>query len=385
LTKQSDEDILGLLIASDELLIEELYDYIQDYLIVKQNSWMKNNFTLVFHTAFKLTDCKKLQDYCLEFISKNFRSFITTKDFLSLDKNIFYELLQRDDLQIKEDDAWDYLIKWGIERTPGLKNEKNDGIKWNNENYETLKKTLNQFIPLIRFVDISSDHFFDKVQPYKDIIPNNIYKEFEDYYNNNYSLPKTRVLPPRIRNFESEIIKPKLVNIIINWISGKDYYRINDTRYKFNLIYSSSLDGISKDSFKIKCKGQVESLILIKVERSNKIFGGYSSIGFNLNENDIGSHIHENFYYSPDNFIFSFENNEDTQNMKISRVINHYKAIYDHYSTGFDFGFNSLFMTFVSGKQYLYAHNESHNYEDNLNTNEIYVIEEIETFTVTKE
>ncbi|GES93113.1 hypothetical protein GLOIN_2v1818692 [Rhizophagus clarus] len=74
-----------------------------------------------------------------------------------------------------------------------------------------------------------------------------------------------------------------------------------------------------------------------------------------------------------------------TQNMKISLVINNHKSIYDHYSTGFNFGCNSLFMTFVSGKQYLYAHNESHNYEDNLNTNEIHVIEEIETFTVTKE
>ncbi|PKC59957.1 BTB-domain-containing protein [Rhizophagus irregularis] len=386
LTKQSCEDILGLLIASDELLIEELCNYIQDYLIVKPNKWIKNNFTLIFRTAFKLTGCKKLQDYCFESICKNFDSFITTNDFLSLDKDILYELLKRDDLQIEEVVAWDYLIKWGIEQTPGLGNENNDRTKWNNENYEALKKTLNQFIPLIRFVDIFSDKFFDKVQPYKNIISDQIYKEFEDFYNNNkYTLSKTKVLPPRIGNFESEIIKPKLVNIIINWINRKDYYTINDSRYRFNLIYRSSLDGISKESFKIKCKGQVESLVLIKVERSNKIFGGYSSIGLNLDENDMDSNDHEKFYYSSDNFIFSFENNEDIQNMKISRIINHYKAIYNHSSTGFNFGFNSLFITFVSGKQYLYAHNESHNYEDNLNTNEIYVIEEIETFNVTKE
>ncbi|CAB4396039.1 unnamed protein product [Rhizophagus irregularis] len=119
LTKQSCEDILGLLIASDELLIEELCNYIQDYLIVKPNKWIKNNFTLIFRTAFKLTGCKKLQDYCFESICKNFDSFITTNDFLSLDKDILYELLKRDDLQIEEVVAWDYLIKWGIEQTPG--------------------------------------------------------------------------------------------------------------------------------------------------------------------------------------------------------------------------------------------------------------------------
>ncbi|GES93114.1 hypothetical protein GLOIN_2v1818692 [Rhizophagus clarus] len=179
LNKQSGEDILGLLVASDELLIEELYNYIQDYLIVKPKIWMKNRFTLVFHTAFKLAGCKKLQDYCLESICKNFYSFITTKDFLSLDKDILYELLKRDDLRIEEDIAWDYLIKWGINQTHGLGSENNDRTRWNDENYEALKKTLNLFIPLIRFVNILSDNFFDKVQPYKDIIPERIYKEFK--------------------------------------------------------------------------------------------------------------------------------------------------------------------------------------------------------------
>ena len=136
-----------------------------------------------------------------------------------------------------------------------------DRDKWNNEDYEALKKTLNQFIPLIRFMEISSDDFCNKIKPYKDIIPNQIYKEIDDFYHNG-TLPKTVTLPPRIGKLDSKIIKPKLAKIIINWMDKKDFLT---SRYKFNLIYRGSIDGIGNQSFKNKCKGQIKSLVLIKV------------------------------------------------------------------------------------------------------------------------
>ncbi|POG74409.1 hypothetical protein GLOIN_2v1771413 [Rhizophagus irregularis DAOM 181602=DAOM 197198] len=74
--------------------------------------------------------------------------------------------------------AWDYLIKWGIDQTPDLGINNNNKINWNNNNYESLKKTLNQFIPLIRFSEIDSADFYDQVRPYKQIIPQYIYENF---------------------------------------------------------------------------------------------------------------------------------------------------------------------------------------------------------------
>ncbi|CAB4378207.1 unnamed protein product [Rhizophagus irregularis] len=71
----------------------------------------------------------------------------------------------------------------GIEQTLGLENENNDKSKWNNENYEALKLTLNQFIPLIRFLEISRTGLFYKVYPCKTIIPNNIYEGIERFLN----------------------------------------------------------------------------------------------------------------------------------------------------------------------------------------------------------
>ncbi|CAB4378187.1 unnamed protein product [Rhizophagus irregularis] len=377
LTKQSGENILGLLVASDELLLEELFRHVRDYLIEKQTKWVHENFVLVLNAVFRLDNCKKLQDYCLESICENPLPFFSSKIFPLINKEILFDLLERDDLQIKEVIVWDYLIKWGIEQTSGLGNENSDRAKWNNKDYEKLKKTLNQFIPLIRFTEISRADFFDKVRPYRIIIPNHIYEEIEEYYYKD-ALPKTTILPPRtgysfeIRKIESNIIKPIIAKLIVNWIG-------NDQLYKFKLIYRGSRDGISNNSFREKCKGRVASLVLIKVKETNKVFGGYSSIGFCSLGNDFTVNVNGfRFHNSSNNFIFSFENSEDTQHMKISRVVNQSQAILDSDYNAFNFGWGSLAVNDVC----LHANNNSNNYENNLKTDTVYNIEEIESFNI---
>ncbi|CAB4433090.1 unnamed protein product [Rhizophagus irregularis] len=387
LIEQSGENILSLLIASDELLLdEELFNHVQDYLIEKQTKWVHKNFVLVLNTVFGLDSCKKLQGYCLESICENPFPFFSSKIFPLINKKILFDLLKRDDLQIDEITIWDCLIEWGIEQTPELGSNK---AKWNKNNHKALKKTLNQFIPLIRYVGISREDFFDKVRPYKAIIPYHIYEEIEEFYYKDSS-PKTTILPPRICStfeigkIESNIIKPILAKIIINWIDKKDtmYIRTrNDPSYRLKLIYRGSRNGISNESFRKKCKGRVASLVLIKVKDSNKVFGGYSSIGVCSLGNDFDDDLIRHgfqFYNSSDNFIFSFEDSEDTQNMKISRVVSNSHAILDHHASGFNFGRSSLCMI----NQSLYLTNYIGNYERNLDTNKIYTIEEIETYFV---
>ncbi|GES81681.1 hypothetical protein GLOIN_2v1788063 [Rhizophagus clarus] len=341
------EDILGLLVASDELLLEELFNYAQNclsYLIKEKPSWFQQNFVHVLNTISKLANCEKLQEYCIESIYIDLQSFITLKDFSKLDRDILYCLLKRDDLQVEETVIWDYLIKWGIEQA-GLDSNR---AKWDHEDYVvgSFNKggTLSTDVPYL-------------------------------------SLRKIKI--------KSKIIKPGLANIINNWINKKSakFVRIikDDPLYnlqKFDLIYRGSRDGINNKSFKEKCKGQVPSLVLIKVKNSEKIFGGFSSIGFNSISNDLLNFSYNDnflFYYSSDNFIFSFENSEDTINMKMSRVINYSKAILDYDHSGFNFGRGSLFMK----DQKLYVNNCYENYENSLEIYDWFYIEEIETFIVT--
>ncbi|EXX57668.1 hypothetical protein GLOIN_2v1842973 [Rhizophagus irregularis DAOM 181602=DAOM 197198] len=375
LTKQSGEDILSLLVSSDELLIEELFNHVQDYLIEKKTSWVQKNFVLVLHTVFQLTSCKKLQDYCLKSICEDPESFISSKMFPSLDKDILFDLLKRDDFQINEIDIWDCLIKWGIEQTPGLGNKNSDRTKWNNENYEGIKKTLNQFVPLIRFVGISSKDFFDKVRPYKAIISHHIYEELEEFYYKK-TLPKTTTLPPRTGksgSLTSKIIKSKLVNIISNWIDrNNSAARSNNDKYKFNLIYLMSRDGFDCRTFYNKCNGQGPFVVLIKIQ-SKKIYGGYNPIGY------TGRNL---WLSSTESFIFSFDNDQDIHNMKICRSLNTNCSVLDYcnYDKFFSFGD----MLFIYEQNLFVGYNNDH-YENNFGEkNSPYIIEEIEVFSVVK-
>jgi len=66
--------------------------------------------------------------------------------------------------------------------------------------------------------------------------------------------------------------------------------------------------------------------------------------------------------------------------MKISRVLNYSRAILNHPNNGFNFGWDSLCMNDKS----LFANNRGGNYEENLKTDVIFNIKEIETFVVSE-
>ncbi|CAI2201949.1 13243_t:CDS:2, partial [Funneliformis geosporum] len=86
LRKQTGSDILDLLVASDELLIEELITFVQKYLIDNQVKWLQQNFVKVLHTVFLLESCKELQNYCLETICDDPEPFFNSPNFPSLEK-----------------------------------------------------------------------------------------------------------------------------------------------------------------------------------------------------------------------------------------------------------------------------------------------------------
>ncbi|GBC01609.1 hypothetical protein RclHR1_04260009 [Rhizophagus clarus] len=206
-----------------------------------RSRWICGNSAIILSAVIKFDSCRKLQDYCFEVICDDPLPFLSSKAFPLTNKDVFFCLLQRDDLSIEETIVWDYLLEWGIEQTPGLGNENSDRTKWNDdENYETLKLILNQFIPLVRFLEVSHTDFFHKVCPYKNIIPISIYEEIERFHYKNV-LPTIPAFPPRIGSiFKINIIKSKLTNIIINWIGRKHAMRNrtkNDSLYKFNLVY----------------------------------------------------------------------------------------------------------------------------------------------------
>ena len=93
LVNQSGENIFRLLIASDEFLIEELFQYVQDYLIKEQSDWVQQNFVLIMNVIFDLPNYEKLQEYCITSICIDPLLTFSSNNFLSLDKDILFSLL----------------------------------------------------------------------------------------------------------------------------------------------------------------------------------------------------------------------------------------------------------------------------------------------------
>ncbi|UZO14452.1 uncharacterized protein OCT59_005909 [Rhizophagus irregularis] len=80
-------DILKLSIASDELLLEELFEYLRDYLTEQRHNWILRVLILVFNTVHKHANCEFLQNYCFETICFIHPvSLIASDKFPSLDR-----------------------------------------------------------------------------------------------------------------------------------------------------------------------------------------------------------------------------------------------------------------------------------------------------------
>ncbi|CAB4410443.1 unnamed protein product [Rhizophagus irregularis] len=317
LKNQSVADNFRLMLECYYLFLEELFVYVQFYLIEQQTPWIQQNFVLILNSIFNLSDCKKLQDHCTESICSNPLPFLTSTDFQSLDKYVFFYLLKRDDFHanIEEVIVWNSLIKWGIKQTPELEN-KNNQKEWTDIDYDNLKNTLSIFMPFIKFTNIISEDFYDKVRPYEIIIPKKIYDGILAYY---------LVEQPKLCIYNSKIINPRFVNVISNLIDKKRlscpsiFIRTeDDPAYRFKLICRCGRGGFNREIFQDSYESRVENLILIKTVESDKIFAGYRSAGFKSTVKIKSICAYDDYRnYSPCDFVFSFKNDEDTQNMKI--------------------------------------------------------------------
>jgi hypothetical protein len=333
LANQTGEVTLGLIVASEELLFNELFMYLQDYMIKYQLIWIQKNLVLVLHTVSKISKFEKLRDHCIQFILKDPQMLIVSKKFLLLDEDILSELLKRDDLEIEEISIWNYLIKWGIEQTKGLGSENDDRTKWNNENYEALKETLSELIPLIRFSEISSADFFDKVHPFMAVIPNHIYEEVLKFYMKGTLSESIPSFPPRVGTIdtESKIISSKQAYIIANLIDKKDAKAIrkkNDLKYKFEFRYRYRSDSRSFNNDAINevrniCERRQEPCLIL-VNKNQYTYTIRNTVHQETTSQNLKKIYGEYNSFTPqnDNFIFCFENENDIKSTKINRNTN---------------------------------------------------------------
>ncbi|RIA94676.1 hypothetical protein C1645_803453 [Glomus cerebriforme] len=339
LSELTASDILDLLIALDELCINNIIDDIQEYLLTIDPDWIEKNFVYFHQIVFQHDEAfTKLKTYWDNIVCKEPEHLFYAEDFPDFEETSLIEILKLDELGIQEVDIWKNVIKWGIAKYPtDFPPSVSD---WTDENFDFLKETLKNLIPLIRFYVIKPVDFYQYVKPYAKLLETNHYDDILQHHLNveGWKPSFTRVLPERIiphRPIESEIINKLQGAIISSWINKLEpklgfFATIRSRKGKINDFYEDVESYMYKPSQNpydfLKNNNNNNNnkfLIIYKCSNSNKIIGEYKEI-------DTIKLAHNSLKYGPNknSFLFSLESNS-IANPIISRLkLSH--IIHDH-------------------------------------------------------
>ncbi|PKY31551.1 hypothetical protein RhiirB3_449198, partial [Rhizophagus irregularis] len=381
---QDNSKIIKILLAADELLLQELVDYLQVYLIENKSEWMEQNFELIHRTSFQSNSLIQLQQFCTNFMvnypEKVFKSF----DFTSLPEKSLVQLIKRDDLQMKEIEVWEHLLKWGLAQNPTLLS---DPDTWSDDDFNIMENTLQHCMPLVRFFSLSSKEFLQKVHPYKKLLKRQLYENLLSSHLDPDSEPTDNITLPRNIKM-GEIIDSKIINnlSIISIISRRiDKVDVNNNfihlkqPYKFQLLLRGSRDGFTPKKFHELCDDIPCTVTFIKVKGTDEILGGYNPIIWKFHDSGFWAK-------TKDSFIFSFKNNS-VKDAIISNVENKNHAVYHRSIHGPHFGSDIFISSSTECKDYEKSFCRKYFYEKMIRdikfTEQHFLIEEYEVFQIT--
>ncbi|RIA96138.1 hypothetical protein C1645_872285 [Glomus cerebriforme] len=172
---------LDYLIAADELNLDMSFiGYVQEFLIKHIMEFSSDPFEIL-QIIFEYDHLfYKLKYHYLKYICERPKLIFSSEKFLSLREDIIYTIFDQENLNIEEIKIWDRMIDWGIARNPSL--IKKDINKWIKDDFIILKKSLNRLIPLIRYYDIFSKDYFDKISPYETILPEELSQDIFHFH-----------------------------------------------------------------------------------------------------------------------------------------------------------------------------------------------------------
>ncbi|GET03557.1 hypothetical protein GLOIN_2v1868927 [Rhizophagus clarus] len=301
-------DVLKLLIAVDELNLQQLISHIQEYLINHQTEFLHQNPTGILETVYQHETFTDLWNFCLEKICEEPKILFNSDNFTNLKAPLLELLLKRDDLNMDEIEIWESLLRWCFTQ----QNIKNDPTKWSKDDVTKIERSLHRFVPLIRFYDISPTDFFYKVYCYKEILPQDLIHNLLEFHIVPNMKPKTNVAPSRKYLHDSTLIKSDHVALFSSWIDKKNssYYNNKKSPYKFELLYNSNRDGFNAASFHKNCDNKGATIWIAKIQGSTQLIGGYNPLDWN----GCGGKS------TADSFLFSFTDGNNISSTKLGRV-----------------------------------------------------------------
>src|SRR5581483_1056700 len=120
LDEREPSEIFNILTAANQLHLQELIEFLQEYLIENEPDWIEQHFEFTYRLSFQSNSLFKLQEFCMNLMAKFPEKVFKSLDFASLSEKSLVSLIKRDDLQMKETEVWEYVLKWGLEKNPTL-------------------------------------------------------------------------------------------------------------------------------------------------------------------------------------------------------------------------------------------------------------------------
>ncbi|CAG8451899.1 11582_t:CDS:2 [Acaulospora colombiana] len=288
LDDQTISTILGILVAADEFLLEDLTQHLQSYLIESRKELIQKNFATVTQFVFKHGNFKRLQEYCTVRSASNPAAIFQADDFPSLDENSLAALIGRDDLEIEEIEIWNNVLRWGIAQMDSLPP---DRAQWTDSDFTALETLLRRCLSKIQFFNISSIDFYNKVLPYVKLLPGTLHQDLLHHYLVHKSHGESIS-----RSLDSVLLNYSDIRQIDFWINGNDttLTSLIPITHRFNLIFRGSRDGFTGDDFHRLCDDKGPTLVVVKTNKGNQLIGGYAPKSWhsqNRWENGAGSFI----------------------------------------------------------------------------------------------
>src|SRR5919205_3713343 len=107
-------DVLKLLIAVDELNLQQLISYVQEFLIEHKTEFLQQNPTGILEFVYQHEIFTNLWnfDIWIEKICIEPEILFNSDKFINLKAPLLELLLKRDDLDMDEIEIWESLLKW---------------------------------------------------------------------------------------------------------------------------------------------------------------------------------------------------------------------------------------------------------------------------------
>ncbi|CAG8612723.1 12743_t:CDS:1 [Funneliformis caledonium] len=265
LTGQDTSTNIALLIAADELCLNDLCSYIEEELL-KYKALLKHNFVLIHQVTNQYSHFTKLFQFHQDNFQQDPSLIFKAKDFTTIKHDVLLDILRSNHL-LKPIEVWDKLIEWAIAQTNGLPLEI---TKWTSDNVSTFGNIIQPFIPHIDFKEIHPSDFFQKIKPFKSIFNIEFYVKLLEYYSFNDNSHSRHKM-----NIDSKIIDSEQAFLLANFIKLMKKEVLN-TFMKFELLVRGSRDGFDVKTFHENCSNKGPTITIACVKDTNEILGGFN-------------------------------------------------------------------------------------------------------------